>query len=94
MGTTITRSESKQGAQCLCYGHGYIQEPRTISSKYHNFKGQTFQDIIKFPTDTERLKEIRAAAIEWGLAQDEREASVFTEAGTSLPSSWSPRTSA
>jgi hypothetical protein len=47
-------------------------------------KGELFQDIMdRLPSDTERLKEVRETAIEWGLAQNAREASVFTEAGYS-----------
>lgn len=44
--------------------------------------GEDFQDIMnRLPTDTKRLQEVREAAVEWGLAQDERAATSFTEAG-------------
>lgn len=80
-------------SQLLTFASAVAYAGAVIDFKYRG-KGQTFQDIInRLPTDTERLKEIRATAIEWGLAKDEREAFVFTNAGYELacqliPENW------
>ena len=58
-----------------------------IDFKYRA-KGEQFQDIMnRLPTDTERLKEVRETAIEWGAAKNAQEASLFTEEDIIAPSS-------
>jgi hypothetical protein len=64
-----------------------------VDLKYRQ-KGKELQDVLNaIPTDTNRLKESRNTAIEWGIAKTERDTAQFTSAGFELafrlvPESW------
>jgi len=61
-----------------------------VELKYKE-KDKDIRDVLNaLPSDTERIKEIRATAIEWGIAKSERDTDQFTRAGFELAVSLVP----